>query len=350
MTETQNISWLADIGLQDRPGVGGKGGSLGELIRAGIEAPPGFVVRTEAFERFIRVLDAAEPLRAAIEALDPDDIDAVAAVTKKIRKRIVETSMPSDVEKDLIAAYAQLCGDDAKSPVAVRSSATTEDAEDASFAGLQDTYLWVLGAEETLKMVRSCWASLYSVESVCYRRRQNFPEAGVAMGVVVQKMVDARTAGVMFTRSPTTGDKSVITIEGAWGLGSAVVSGEVTPDRWVVGKLTGEITVRDISDKHIRQSPKQGGGIEDVELPEDQRKAPCLSDDELLRLKDIARKTEKHYGRAQDIEWAVDGAGKIFLLQSRPETVWSARDPAPVARPQDDPKKHVMNIFGGRRT
>jgi pyruvate,water dikinase len=127
------------------------------------------------------------------------------------------------------------------------------------------------------------------------------------------------------------------------------VSGEVTPDRWVVGKLTGEITVRDISDKHIRQSPKEGGGIEDVALPADQRMAPCLSDEELLRLKDIARKTEKHYGRAQDIEWAIDDAGKIFLLQSRPETVWSAKDAAPVARPQDDPKKHVMNIFGGRR-
>jgi pyruvate,water dikinase len=345
----QNISWFADIGLSDRPSVGGKGGSLGELTKAGIEVPPGFVVRTEAFERFIQVLDAAEPLRAPVEALDPGDLDKVAAVTKKIRERIVKTTMPADVEKDLTTAYAQLCGDDARAPVAVRSSATTEDAEDASFAGLQDTYLWVLGAEETLKMVRSCWASLYSVESVCYRRRKNFPEAGVAMGVVVQRMVDARTAGVMFTRSPTTGDKSVITIEGAWGLGSAVVSGEVTPDRWVVGKLTGEITVRDISDKHIRQSPKEGGGIEDVALPADQRTAPCLSDEELLRLKDIARKTEKHYGRAQDIEWAIDDAGKIFLLQSRPETVWSAKDATPVAKPQDDPKKHVMNIFGGRR-
>ncbi len=351
MSSAENISWFADIGLADRPSVGGKGGSLGELTKAGIAVPPGFVVRTEAFERFIQVLDEAEPLRAPVEALDPNDLDTVAAVTGKIRERIEQTAMPADVEQALTSAYAELCADLPDAPVAVRSSATTEDADDASFAGLQDTYLWVLGAEEALKMVRSCWASLYSVESVCYRRRQNFPESGVAMGVVVQRMVDARTAGVMFTRSPLTGDRSVITIEGAWGLGSSVVSGEVTPDRWVVGKLTGEITTRDISDKHIRQSPKAGGGIEDVELSGEERTAPCLSDEELLKLKDIARKTEKHYGKPQDIEWAVErDSGDILLLQSRPETVWSAKDAAPVAQAQDNPMKHVMNIFGGKRT
>lgn len=351
MSPTAFISWFADIGLEDRPVVGGKGGSLGELAKAGIDVPPGFVVRTEAFEQFIQKLDREEPLRAPVEALDPNDLDKVGAVTKAIRERIEKEPMPREVEEAVKSAYAELCADQANAPVAARSSATTEDAEDASFAGLQDTYLWVLGADETLKMVRRCWASLYSVESVCYRRRRNFPEAGVAMGVVVQKMVDARTAGVMFTRSPTTGDRSVITIEGAWGLGSAVVSGEVTPDRWVVAKLTGEITTRNISDKHIRQSPKAGGGIEDVELPEAERTAPCLSDEELLQLRDIARKAERHYGKPQDIEWAVEnGSGKIFLLQSRPETVWSAKDAAPVAEAQDNPMKHVMNIFGGKRS
>jgi pyruvate,water dikinase len=347
---TQTISWFADIGLSDRPSVGGKGGSLGELAKAGIAVPPGFVVRTDAFEHFIQALDAKEPLRGPVEALEAADLDKVAAVTRAIRERIEQAALPADVEEEIRSAYAELCADQPDAPVAVRSSATTEDSEEASFAGLQDTYLWVIGADETLKMVRSCWASLYSVESVCYRRKHGLPEEGVAMGVVVQRMVDARTAGVMFTRSPLTGDRSVITIEGAWGLGSAVVSGEVTPDRWVVGKLTGEITVRDISDKHIKQAPKEGGGIEDVELPEDQRRAPCLSDEELLQLKDIARKTEKHYGRPQDIEWAVEnGTGKILLLQSRPETVWSAKEAAPVAAPETDPRKHIMSIFGGRR-
>jgi pyruvate,water dikinase len=235
-------------------------------------------------------------------------------------------------------------------PVAIRSSATTEDAEDASFAGLQDTYLWVTSLDDVFARLRSCWASLYSVESVGYRRRRNVPEAGVSMAVVVQRMVDARTAGVMFTRSPLTGDRSVITIEGAWGLGSAVVGGEVTPDRWVVGKITGEITVRDISDKQTEHRPRAGGGIEAVPTADERRNEPCLSDDELQALRAVGRRIEKHYGRPQDIEWAIErGTNALLLLQSRPETVWAARDAAPVARPAADPRVHVMSIFGGRK-
>jgi len=350
MTQDAIISWFADIGLADRPAVGGKGGSLGELTRAGIAVPPGFVVRTQAFEAFIRALDAAAPLRAPIEALDPADLAGVAECTRAIRARIEECAMPAEVRAAVLSAHATLCEDQPDTAVAVRSSATTEDAEDASFAGLQDTYLWVLGGETVLRMVRSCWASLYSVESVCYRRKHGLPEEGVAMAVVVQRMVDARAAGVMFTRSPTTGDRSVVTIEGAWGLGSAVVSGEVTPDRWVVAKITGEITTRDISDKHIQQVPRAGGGIADVAVADDLRKAPCLSDAELLALKDIGLRAERHYRRPQDIEWAMDrDSGKVVLLQSRPETVWSARDPKPVAAPAANPLSHVMNIFGGRR-
>ena len=346
-TETPVVAWFDAIGLRDRPAVGGKGGSLGELTRAGIAVPPGFVVRTEAFEQFVVALDAAEPLRARIEGLDPDDLDQVSGVTAAIRALIEQTPLPAAVDTAIRSALAELAGEG--QPVAVRSSATTEDAEDASFAGLQDTYLWVIGADQVVAKVRSCWASLYSVESVCYRRQHGLPEAGVAMGVVIQRMVDARCAGVMFTRSPTTGDRSVITIEGAWGLGSAVVSGEVTPDRWVVAKLTGEIPVRDISDKHIRQVPLAGGGIHDEETPDGLRRAACLSDPELQALKDIARKAERHYGRPQDIEWAIDQDGAIMLLQSRPETVWSTKEAPPVASAEANPLAHLMTVFGGRR-
>jgi pyruvate,water dikinase len=170
------------------------------------------------------------------------------------------------------------------------------------------------------------------------------------MAVVVQTMVDARTAGVMFTRSPTTGDRSVITIEGAWGLGSAVVGGEVTPDRWVVGKITGEISVREISDKVIKHVPLAAGGIEAVAVEEGLRRAACMSDAELQSLRALARKVERHYGHAQDIEWAIDRhSGGILLLQSRPETVWSAKESAPVARAAENPLSHVMSIFGGRQ-
>jgi pyruvate,water dikinase len=200
-----------------------------------------------------------------------------------------------------------------------------------------------------LQRVRECWSSLYSVESISYRRHRGIAERDVAMAVVVQSMVDARTAGVMFTRSPTSGDRSVITIEAAWGLGSAVVGGEVTPDRWVVGKITGEISVRDISDKHIEHRRAGGGGVEAVTVAAERRQLASLSDAELERLRLVARQVERHYGCAQDIEWAIDSSGALLLLQSRPETVWSSKDQAPVAQPAADPLAHVMSIFGGRR-
>jgi pyruvate,water dikinase len=163
-------------------------------------------------------------------------------------------------------------------------------------------------------------------------------------------MVNARTAGVMFTRSPVTGDRSVVTVEGSWGLGSAVVGGEVTPDRWVLGKITGDISVREISEKLIQHVPVSIGGTESVAVAEDLRRAPCVSDEELQTLRAIARKVERHYGRPQDIEWAVEReTNAVLLLQSRPETVWSAKESVPVARPAADPLSHVMSIFGGKR-
>jgi len=347
MPSTEHIGWFADIGLQDRPHVGGKGGSLGELQRAGIAVPPGFVVKTAAFEKFIEFVERSGPVRARVEALDADDLEAVTQCSKELRARVEAAELPPALLDEISAAYRALGG---ASPVAVRSSATTEDAADASFAGLQDTYLWVTDLKQTVARVRSCWASLYSVESVTYRRKRAMPEAGVAMAVVVQKMVNARTAGVMFTRSPITGDRSVMTIEGAWGLGSAVVGGEVTPDRWVVGKITGDVSVREVSEKLIQHVPAPGGGTRTDPVPEDQRRAPCLSDEELQALRTVGRQVERHYGRPQDIEWAVErDTNQILLLQSRPETVWSAKESAPVARPAEDPLAHVMSIFGGKR-
>ena len=343
------ISWFADVGLADRPHVGGKGGSLGELHGAGIAVPPGFIVRTSAFERFLAAIEAECPVRGQIESLDADDLFAVSACCATVRSRLEEAPLPAEVQREIESAHAELCGSHSRA-LAVRSSATSEDAADASFAGLQDTYLWVQDLVQTVQKVRSCWASLYSVESVTYRRKRKLPEQAVAMAVVVQAMVDARTAGVMFTRSPTTGDRSVITIEGAWGLGSAVVGGEVTPDRWVLGKVTGEITVRDISDKAIRHAPAVNGGIESRPVEEELRRAPCLSDEQLQTLRGIARRVERHYGCPQDIEWALERAsGEVLLLQSRPETVWSSRQAEPVARPAGNPLNHVMSIFGGRR-
>lgn len=344
-----SVSWFADIGLADRATVGGKGGSLGELTRAGIAVPPGFVVRTAAFEEFLCALEAEAPLRARVAGLRAGDLENIRACSKELQARVRGTALPERLARDLLAAHGELRSRPGDAGVAVRSSATTEDASDASFAGLQDTYLWVTDGARMLERVRDCWASLYSVESISYRRDRGIDESVVAMAVVVQSMVDARTAGVMFTRSPTTGDRSVITIEGAWGLGSAVVSGEVTPDRWVLGKITGEISVRDVSDKHIEHRRAAGGDVETATVDEQRRRAPSLDDAQLEQLRQVARQVERHYGCAQDIEWAIDTRGALLLLQSRPETVWSAKDTAPAARAAADPLAHVMSIFGGKR-
>jgi pyruvate, water dikinase len=349
VNDSDFIGWFADLGLIDRPQVGGKGGSLGELARAGIAVPPGFVVKTAAFERFLAAAEEQAPIRSRVTAVDADDLAEVTALAQQLRARIDAAPLPPDIAGAIERAYIKL-NEDRSAAVAVRSSATTEDAADASFAGLQDTYLWVQSLEQTLAKVRSCWGSLYSLESMTYRRRHGFKEADVAMAVVVQTMVDARTAGVMFTRSPLTGDRSVMAIEGSWGLGSAVVGGEVTPDRWVIGKITGEISVRDISDKQIHHVPLAQGGTDSIAVPEAQRRIACMSDEELQALRAIGRKVERHYGRPQDIEWAVDRhSGAIMLLQSRPETVWSSRESAPVGRPAADPSLHVLSIFGGTK-
>jgi pyruvate,water dikinase len=230
----------------------------------------------------------------------------------------------------------------------VRSSATLEDGRDASFAGLQDTYLWVRGAESILAHVCRCWASLYNAESVSYRLRRRLPEDGLAMAVVVQQMVDPYCAGVMFTRSPLTGDRSVVAIEGSWGLGSALVSGDVTPDRFIVSKVTGEIVRRDVASKLRRHRREPAGaGVRIEVVPAELRDACCLTDREIATLVALARRIEEHYRVPQDIEWALtqDGA---YVLQSRPETVWAARDAKPVAPSRASAFDHVLDRLGGR--
>jgi pyruvate, water dikinase len=347
------VAWFKDVGIADRPTVGGKGGSLGELTQAGIAVPPGFVVTTAAFELFLEALEARAPVRGKVAALDPTDLGAATKLSEELRRRVIEEPMPAEVEKAIRVAHAELSPND--QPVAVRSSATTEDADDASFAGLQDTFLWVLGPDQMVARVRECWGSLYSVESMTYRLKHDLPEDGVAMAVVVQRMVDAMCAGVMFTRSPLTGDRSVVAIDASWGLGSAVVSGDVTPDSFLVNKVTGEITRRTVSTKTRWHQPDPSGhGVVETDVPTQLQDVPSINDAEIAELYAIARKVEAHYGCPQDIEWAVSRTGdpgeNVFLLQSRPETVWAEKDrAAKVAAPTARAFDHVFNVLGGKR-
>ncbi|HEY3730809.1 MAG TPA: PEP/pyruvate-binding domain-containing protein [Steroidobacteraceae bacterium] len=347
------IRWFGDIGLTDRATVGGKGASLGELTRAGIDVPPGFVVTTVAFEAALTAIDPAGSLRRRIEQLDPDNLEAMTQVADATRALFLKAALPASVTDAVRGAHAQLAAHE----VAVRSSATSEDSADASFAGLQDTQLCVAGVEPVLSALRSCWASLYSRESVSYRLRLNLPERQVAMGVVIQSMLASGSSGVMFTRSPLTGDRSVIVIEASFGLGSAIVSGEVTPDKYVINKVTGEIVARTVSDKAVRHVAAGGsgaGGVRVQTVAEDQRTLPSVSDAQLRELAMLGKRVERHYGTPQDIEWAIaagaGGAERVYLLQSRPETVWSRREAQPIARPAARAYDHVLaTLYKGDR-
>ncbi|HEY0106056.1 MAG TPA: PEP/pyruvate-binding domain-containing protein [Rhizomicrobium sp.] len=337
-----------ETSLQERPSVGGKGANLGELTRAGLPVPPGFVVATTCFRTFVAALPEAGDL-SALERIDQDDLAALTHASEDMRARIEGAPIPGAVEDAIRTAHAALCESE-NHPVAVRSSATGEDGDATSFAGLQDTYLWVRGRDAVVEHVRKCWSSLYNVEALAYRRKLGLAEHGVAMAVVVQKMVDARCSGVMFTRSPTSGDRSVIVIEASYGLGSCIVSGEVTPDKFVVNKVSGEITDRAISAKTVQHLPQPEGGVRVEAVADALQSVPALSDAEIGALAQIARKVERHYGSPQDIEWAIahDAAGP-FLLQSRPETYWSRRDATPVAKPGSNAFAHVFAVFGGNR-
>jgi pyruvate,water dikinase len=351
---------LADA--RDPAVVGGKGASLGELTRAGVAVPPGFVVTVDAFAAAMAAIDPSGALRAELSALDAADLTGIAAAAARLRALVTAAPLPDDVYAAIAVGYAELGRSDSASEilmntdVAVRSSATVEDSEEASFAGLQDTYLGVVGIPSVHDHVCRCWASLYNDESVVYRRRLRLPEAGVSMAVVVQRMVAPRAAGVMFTRSPVTGDRSVVAIEATWGLGSALVSGDVTPDAFIISKVTGEITTRRVSPKiKVHSYRSNGPGVTVEQTPSSLRDGPSLTDDEIRALAAIGRRVEAHYGAAQDIEWALlDGgahdaapaAERIVLLQSRPETVWSARDRTPAGAPRPRPADHVLALFG----
>jgi pyruvate,water dikinase len=241
-------------------------------------------------------------------------------------RRLIENShLSARLAEEVRAAYATLCEDQAL-PVAIRSSATAEDLADASFAGQQETYLWVMGGPAVLEHVARCWASLFTPQAIAYRAHRRLPVLDLAMGVVVQRMVPAEAAGVMLTIDPVTGDRSQIAIEAAYGLGAAVVNGEVTPDRFSVDKVTLEIRSRAIARKSVAYRfdlAQQGIRLEAVADAEQTQ--ACLSDDEVVQIAALGKRMERAMGAPQDIEWAVGPGREVFLLQARPETVWSQR-------------------------
>jgi pyruvate,water dikinase len=314
------------------PAVGGKNASLGEMIKAGIRVPPGFAVTTESYLEFITAAAIKDEIYDRLADLNPDNVEALNLASSDAQKLIKEAAMPGAVRQAIKDGYLRLCAKCSVNPVpvAVRSSATAEDLPTASFAGQQDTYLWIQGADPVVAHVQNCWASLYTPRAIAYRIKNRFDHEKVLISVGIQKMVNSKAAGVMFTLNPTDGDVSKVVIEGNWGLGETVVSGSVNPDKFVVDKVMQEINERTVSTKHIecKYDLKQGKVIE-ADVDEDMQCTCCLTDNEIKMLVRAAKKIENHYGRPMDIEWAIDQdipfPENIFIVQARPETVWSQR-------------------------
>jgi len=319
--------------------VGGKAAQLGELIRFGFAVPDGFCLTTAAYAR-VAASAELETLLGELSTAPPDDMARQAELAAAVRTAILHAAVPSDVTSAIAAAYGAL-EPDALVPVAVRSSATAEDLPNASFAGQQETFLNVVGAEAVLDAVRRCWASLWTDRAVSYRAHQGIDPRAVRLAVVVQRMVDAQVAGVLFTANPLSGKRRHAVIDASPGLGEAVVSGATTPDHFVVNTATGEIVDRRLGDKQVIIRPTADGGTQRVEQPAQPRSA-CLSDTQVRALAALGAQVEAFFGAPQDIEWACDAADQLWLLQARPITTLF---PLPPDAPATDDVLRVYLCF-----
>jgi rifampicin phosphotransferase len=341
--------WLEECTPELAGRVGGKAVGLGRLMRQSLDVPSGFVITTDAYRDWV----TGRSMRQEVARLLDESAGMAAEdrASRQIRAAFEATDLLDGLAAEVREAYAELGGGREVS-VAVRSSATAEDMADASFAGQQETYLWVTGASALLAHVRRCWASLFTPQAISYRRRLAIPQDDLAMAVVVQRMVAAEAAGVMMTIDPVTGDRSQISIEASFGLGLSVVGGEVTPDRYSVDKVTFDIRSRAVAYKPFayRIDPA-AGEVRGVDLSREEGQRPCLQDDEVVRIAEVGKRAERALGGPQDIEWAVgpgpEGPRQLFMLQTRPETVWSQRARAPISRPGETAAARALELMRG---
>jgi phosphoenolpyruvate synthase/pyruvate phosphate dikinase len=338
---------LDRLSRADEPQFGGKSANLGELLAAEIPVPPGFAISTAAFHAFVHDAGLEERISSALAGVAPGDVDGIGRASHSISEAMRFAPVPDLVREEIEAGYAQL-GEDAP-PVAVRSSAVGEDSQDATFAGQQETYLWVRGGEHVCDAVRDCWVSLYSPPAISYRLRLA-GSAGAsdppAMGVTVQLMVDAVVSGVMFTCNPVSGDPSMVAINASWGLGLAVVGGEATPDDYLVSKVTREVVREHVHTKDVQYVPDPDGhGAVRTHVPDERRDARVLEQGDLERLVDVARRIERYFGSHQDIEWALPrgDADSVLVVQTRPVTAVSKKPTKPKA---ESAMSLIMSTFG----
>lgn len=341
------VRWFEELDVTSVATAGGKGANLGAMLRAALPVPPGFVVTVDAFDRTFGGTEVKRRIREGLSGLDPDHPGSLERGAAQLRAMVEAVEIPADVRAAIVDAYAELSRRAAVDAelVAVRSSATVEDAATLSFAGMFRSFLNVRGTDELLERVLQCWGSLFTARSLAYRSRQQLLE-DQHIAVIVQRMVDAEKSGVLFTVDPATGSTSHLLIEAAWGLGEPVVSGQVTPDRYVVDKATLRIVERSIARKDFKLVRSAAGNTERVDLDEAAALASSLTDDEVIRLARLGLRDEEHYGRPQDAEWAIAG-GEVFLVQTRPVTA-TARGEARVEVPGGGGGPRARGRPGGR--
>lgn len=344
------IIWFEDYRDSDRPRVGGKNASLGELVAADLPVPPGFALSTEAYHSLRSDDELSTQVRDLVGQVDHENLGKTREISSKVRALIEGARVDPSIEEAVRSAYRALCEhcDMENVPVAVRSSATAEDLPDASFAGQQDTFLWVMGEEAVMDKVRQCWSSVFTDRAIEYRHRTGHDHEVVSMSVGIQKMVHPKSAGVAFTLNPSDGDRSQIAIDANYGFGESVVGGEVTPDNFLIDKVLLEITKRTISPKTVEYVLDDVSGVVLCDIDDDRRLQPCLSDAEIIAVAQMAKAVERHYGSPQDIEWAIDNelpdGEDVVLLQSRPETVWSRKPKTPISR-SESPLESIVSTL-----
>ncbi|MFZ5631416.1 MAG: PEP/pyruvate-binding domain-containing protein [Bacillota bacterium] len=353
MEDNKYVYWLEDLDRDDLFLAGRKCCGLGEMLRSGLPVPPGFAVSLKAYETFIDETGVGRSIRQYFDDnIDrmKEDVGAFEEAGRHIGGLVESQPVPGDIREVILEHYHELgkrCGAPGVS-VAIRSSGPV------SMPGQFDTFLNINGPEEVLAHVKRVWASSFNARAIAYRMQRGMRVESSPIGVAVLKMVNARSSGVMFTLDPLNGDPSRIFIEGSWGLGESLVSGQVTPDKYTVDKVTLQITRRVICSKKMKMVYGPGGSIQAVDVPPEEVNLPCLEDSEVVQLAKLGKMVERHYGVPQDLEWAVDSdlppPGNIILLQTRPETVWSRKKAEPVVKPKSSALEHIAStLLAGKK-